>query len=356
MKLLAAISHHGLGHLAQAAPVLNALGHLLPELELTIWSGLPASALSGRIQSPFRHRHEPADMGLIMEDALNVATSASHAALLAFHRDWPTRLTGETAWLRAEGFGAVFSDIAYLPLAAAAQAGVPGLGLCSLNWRDIYASYLSDRAGMDGLLADLEAAYGAAITFLRPTPAMPMAWLTNAEAIPPIACLGRNRRDELRERAGIPRGHRVILVGFGGIAYTLLPPRLEGVAWLIPGPAPGTRPDVFSLDGTGLSFLDGLASSDALMTKVGYGGFVEAAAHAIPVLYLDRPDWPETIHLARWLDLHGNTLAMSAADMKKDRLDELIARLLAQPRKPPVRADGADVAARRLADMLTVIG
>jgi hypothetical protein len=30
----------------------------------------------------------------------------------------------------------VFSDVAYLPLAGAARAGIPSVSMCSLNWAD----------------------------------------------------------------------------------------------------------------------------------------------------------------------------------------------------------------------------
>jgi hypothetical protein len=44
MKVLAAISQHGLGHLAQAAPVLNAIACVATGSgELTLWCGLDAT-------------------------------------------------------------------------------------------------------------------------------------------------------------------------------------------------------------------------------------------------------------------------------------------------------------------------
>jgi len=73
MKLLAAISHHGLGHLAQAAPVLNALHVLQPDLELTVWSGLSRAALQARLRIPLVHRAEAADVGMAMTDAMRFA-------------------------------------------------------------------------------------------------------------------------------------------------------------------------------------------------------------------------------------------------------------------------------------------
>ena len=52
--LVATISSHGLGHLAQSAPVLNALRRRLPGLRLTVASMLPAQRLHARIEGEFR--------------------------------------------------------------------------------------------------------------------------------------------------------------------------------------------------------------------------------------------------------------------------------------------------------------
>ncbi len=48
-----------------------------------------------------------------------------------------------------------------------------------------------------------------------------------------------------------------------------------------------------------------LASADLVITKPGYGTFVEAACHGVPVLYLERPDWPEAPALCDWLEAQG---------------------------------------------------
>ena len=48
-----------------------------------------------------------------------------------------------------------------------------------------------------------------------------------------------------------------------------------------------------------MNFADLLASSDALLCKPGYGSFVEAASCGVPVLYVARPDWPESLSTGR---------------------------------------------------------
>jgi hypothetical protein len=351
MRLLAAISQHGLGHLAQAAPVLNALRALQPDLQLTIWSGLGRAALQSRIVGPFQHRADAADVGLVMRDAMRVDSAASHAAYLAFHADWPARVSREAAWLRGQAFDRVFADIAYLPLAAAAQAGIAGVAMCSLNWADIARAYLAELPGMTQILAQAHAAYAAADLFLQPDPAMPMEDLPQRRPISPIAAQGRNRRDELNRKLGLPADHKLVLLGFGGIGYQGRGglPKLDATRWLTSDNWPAEdRPDLIPFSRCDVPFLDLLASCDLLVTKVGYGSFVEANAHALPVLYLDRPDWPETPYLAGWLRQHGNAIAIDETLLFCDALGELMQSLWRQPRKPATPTDGAETAARHL--------
>jgi len=52
MHLLVDISAHGLGHLAQTAPVLDALASRLPTMRLTVRSALTRQQLARRIGAP----------------------------------------------------------------------------------------------------------------------------------------------------------------------------------------------------------------------------------------------------------------------------------------------------------------
>lgn len=354
MKLLMAISQHGLGHLAQAAPVLNALRRLEPALQLTIWSGLEPAALRNRITSEFSHRHDAADIGLLMHDAMHVDPVASHAAYCTFHSDWPSRVQLEADWIRNQGFDLVFSDVAYLPLAAAAQAGVRAMALCSLNWFDIVQAYLAELPGMTPILQQMHAAYATVDLFLQPEPSMPMPGLPRRQAIAPIAAQGCNRRAELDRALALPETARLVLLGFGGIGYQGRDhlPQVENVVWLVPDdwlrqPA-APRTDQIPFSRCGSPFIDMLASCDLLITKVGYGSFVEATAHAIPVLYLDRPDWPETPYLAAWLRQHGNAAAVDEAVLFSRRIADVMHSLWRLARKPKLVANGAEQAARQL--------
>lgn len=355
MKILCAISHHGLGHLAQAGPVLNAMQQLRPDLEWLIWSGLTKEALESRLSFPFQHRHEPTDVGLLMQDAVRVDAPASRQAYLEFHADWDKRVQLEASWLRQQKIDGVLCNAAYLPLAAASQAGVGSMGFCSLNWWDIAHHYLHDAPDMAPVFTHMREAYQSARAFLRLTPGIPMAWLANLEAAPPVASVGFDRRAELDSSLDLTPTHKVVILGFGGVAYQ--PPNplpcLPDILWLVPDAWPtAERNDLVRFSDTQMPFPDLLASCDALVTKVGYGSFVEAAGLGLPVLFLDRPDWPETPWLRPWLEQHTRATTISETTLFSQAVSEALSRLWQSPIPHPPDISGAPAVGRRILDCL----
>ena len=204
-------------------------------------------------------------------------------------------------------------SVAYLPLAGAARAGIPALSMCSLNWADLFAHFFGHEAWAKNIHEEILAAYRSADLFLRLTPAMPMPALPKQRTIAPVAALGHDRRGELRAKLTCPPNEKLVLIAFGGFDKDLGAehwPENSGVRWLIPASWPITRPDMTPIEPLGLPVIDLLRSVDAVLTKPGYGTFVEAACAGIPVLYLRRPDWPEQDALIDWLH--------EAGQMKRD--------------------------------------
>ena len=177
MHLLADISAHGLGHLAQTAPVLNILKRLAPGSHLTVRSALPRERLAARITGHFDHVPEARDFGFVMHNAVDIDLAASARRYRELHADWTRRIADEANWLRLQRVDAVLSNVAYLPLAAAAVAGIPAAGLCSLNWADLFAHYFGGEPWADEIHAQMLAAYNAGRGFLRVTPGLPMTGL-----------------------------------------------------------------------------------------------------------------------------------------------------------------------------------
>jgi hypothetical protein len=349
--LVVSISGHGFGHVAQVAPVLNALYPRMGKLRLTLRSIVPLALLRARIHAPFVHQPSEGDIGMVMSSALDVLVEESRAAYRAFHRNWDERVAAEARLLRGLDADFVFSNVGYLPLAGAQHAGIPNAALCSLNWADIYRHYLGD----DAIAAQIFACYANADAFLRATPGMTMTSLPNIIPVSPIAATGENRRAELNRRLKLSADEKLVLVSLGGITSRLPMerwPRIEGVRWLVQGSWQVEHPDAVVLETLLMSFGDLLASSDALIGKPGYGSFVEAASCGVPVLYVSRADWPEAPALISWLQQHGLCREVSRDALEQGEVAETLGELWSTPRPDPVIPNGAQQAAEWLVGKL----
>lgn len=348
MHLFADISGHGFGHLAITAPVLDALAGIVPNLRLTVRSGLPAARLAQRIAPRFAHIPAASDFGYVMHDALSIDHAASAAAYRAAHADWPAAVAAEARFLEKLRPDAVLTSVSYLPLAGAAARGIPSLAVCSLNWADLFAHYFGDEAWAPPIHAEMLAAYRAAQAFVRITPAMAMADLGNARSVGPVARRGR-RRD-----LGLA-GNKAVLIAMGGIAHHLPVdrwPRLSGVRWLVPAAWRCEHPDALALESFGLGFTDLLASADAVVTKPGYGTFAEAACNGTPVLFQRRADWPEQDCLIDWLQDHARCLEVDAGRLEKGSLGVALDELWAGQAPPVPACSGAHEAAALVAGLM----
>ena len=341
MHLFVDISSHGFGHFAIAAPVLNAVAEMCPNLRLTVRSGLPLAKLRQRIAPPFEHIEATSDFGYVMHDALSIDLAATADAYRAAHTDWPTRIAAEASFLEHLRPDVVLSNVSYLPLAGAAIAGIPALAICSLNWADLFAHFFGHEDWAAPIHAEMLDAYRAAAKFIRITPAMAMADLTNTVMVGPVASLG-HRRD-----LGL-NGDKAVLIALGGIDHHLPVdhwPRLPGIRWLVAEHWQCSHPDAIPYERFGLSFTDLLCSADAIVTKPGYGTFTEAACNGAPVLYQRRADWPEQECLIDWLRDHGRCREISGADLEAGDLSGPLAKLWQQAPLRVPQADGAREAA-----------
>jgi hypothetical protein len=290
----------------------------VPGLRLTVRSALPRERLAARIGGGFEHVAEARDFGFVMRNAVDIDLAASARRYREFHADWPQRVAAEADWLGGTGIDALLSNVAYLPLAAAAQAGIPAVALSSLNWADLFASYFGGETWAAPVHDQILAAYNTARCFLRVSPGLPMAGIERRHEIAPVVRIGRPDRARVSKILDLNESERWLLIAMGGMEFRLSVenwPQTPGLNWLVPREWQILRQDVRGFDVPGLKFTDLLASVDAVITKPGYGTFVEAACSGVPILYLEREDWPETPWFAAWLATHAR-----AAVLRREQL------------------------------------
>lgn len=337
MHLFVDISSHGFGHLSITAPVLAALHAQRPDWQLTIRSALPENKLRQRIPSPFRLIVGCSDFGYRMHDALRVDLAASANDYRLQHANWPERVSSEADFLRSLAIDAVLTSVSYLPLAAAAQLGLPAWSVCSLNWAELFAHYYGENGWAAPILAEMLTAYRSARHFIRITPGMAMSALDNCIDVGPLTVCGR--------RHALPlAGRKAVMIAMGGIAHRLPIenwPQQDEICWLTPAAWQVAHPNAIAAESLGLSFTDLLRSVDAIITKPGYGTFTEAAANQTPVLYQKRDNWPEQTCLIDWLHRSARALEIDAEHLTSGLgLSTALTALWAQTQPALPRFDG----------------
>jgi hypothetical protein len=312
--LLLALSGHGYGHLAQCAPVVNLLCQQLPDMTLTVCSSLPSEVVAARIDSAFDYHSVVLDPVLRMLNAWEVDVAASRQVYRAFYRDWEQGYQADIDLLEQLAPDLVLADIPYRMLSAAADSEIAAVGLCSLNWAAIYAAYCEDNAEDRQMLEQMMRGYRAADIFLAPTPSIPMTGLENVTRIGPVARQGSRQKQSLQEYCAGGSSTQFVLVALGGIA-TQLPldswPCIDGVSWILTEAVQSDRTDLVDFDSLAMSFIDVLASADVVLTKPGYGTYAEAVCNGVPVLTIEREDWPETAYLNSWVQQQGHLEVMT---------------------------------------------
>lgn len=350
-----ALTGHGYGHLAQCAPVINSLRQRLPKLVLTVCGSLPYEVVAARIDREFEYRQAELDPVLRMLNAWEVDVPASRQVYREFHRDWKQGYRNDIDLLGQIGPDLVLSDIPYRILSAAAQCGIPAVGLCSLNWAAIYAAYCEDSNEDRCIQEQMMNGYRAAGLFLVPTPAIPMPDLDNVVTTGPIARQGSRQQGALLQRCVVDRVTRTVLVALGGIT-TPLPvdswPHIEGVIWIFADAVPQCRHDMVDFNSLEMPFIDVLASVDVVLTKPGYGTYAEAVCNGVPILTIERRDWPETAYLNSWVRQHGHLEVMTREQFFSGDFVSQVNALLATETFPGIEPDGIRQAADRIQSLL----
>ena len=356
--LAAYVSGHGFGHTVRTGVVLRAFRALRPDVEVALVGAAPEDVVRRSAGAPLLHRRVRLDVGLVQHDALRIDEAGTAAAVAEFRRGYRALVDAEARWMREAGVRLVLGDVPPAAFDAAAEAGVPAVGLTNFSWDWIYAHLGGRQPALADAASDAARAYGQAQLLLELPFAGDLGAFPVREPIPLVARRPFVPGDEARRRLGLDPKAVVVLLSFGGIGLPGF--RLEVLAGLGDcvvlategeGEAPPhvRRLDVAALARDGLDYVDLVGASDVVVTKPGYGIVSDVAAAGARMVYTERGDFPEYPVLLREMTRYLPAVHVSNADLVAGRLREPIDRVLALPRPSPPPMDGAEVAAARLA-------
>lgn len=354
-RVLFALSSHGFGHLGQTAPAIQALKRQKPEVEIIVRGRLPAYKLREKLGDDIRIQGADLDIGFVQKDALTIDFDKTIQKYEQFHRQWDTLLHKEKEALVKTSPDLIVANIPYLIVAAAHQLGIPCIAFSSLNWAEIYQYSFGQRPESRAILKQMLNAYNQASCFLRPTPPMKMPGIENVVTIGPLAQIGKDVSLELRSKLGLESSEILVLVSLGGMELKAPCenwPRFSGIHFMVPESWNSRHPDTSAVETLGYSFVDLLRSSDVLITKPGYGSFVEAACAGTPVLYLPRQQWPEAPILVDWLKEQGSCKEVSHEEFQAGYLQNHIHNAMLQRRHRVIAPSGIQDAVNKFCEYL----
>jgi hypothetical protein len=331
-----AISGHGYGHATQVAPVLNALGALVPGITAILRTTVPASFFRDKLAIPWQHSPVQQDVACVQDGPLKIDIDATWAAHQRFHATWDERLSYEVAAMQAASPALVLVDTPYLAIEAGFRARIPTIALANFTWDLVLKEYcdVSDFA-LQQLIQFIRESYAKADQALRITPAPKIDVFSKMIDIGPIASPASPERDRLASVLALTPNERIVLVGFGGISLTSLPlghmEQLRPYRFLFDGPVPPGYSRIRSTETLPFSFKTLLASVDVIMTKPGYGTIVEAVTLQQPVVYVRRYNFADEQPLVDYLQRYGRGVELSIDDFTQGRWEAALQQSLDTP-------------------------
>jgi L-arabinokinase len=354
--LVAYVSGHGFGHSVRTATVLTAVRALDPGLRIAVVTAGPEMVFRQALGSDLLFRAERADVGLVQKGALVIDIGGTAAECEAFDREMPARVDGEAAWLRDVGARLVLGDIPPLAFAAAAKAGVPGVGMSNFSWDWIYRHLAPQEPRLSAAADAAARAYAEATILLQLPFAGDLAAFPRRKEVPLVVRRPAVTRPEGRRRLGLGMAPAVLLsfggLGLPGLEFSVLS-KLRSFQFLSEPTGSDAPPNVrvislADLAAHGLTYLDLVAAADVVVTKPGYGIVSDAIACRTRMVYTERGDFPEypilVEEMTRWLP----AVHVSNADLLGGHLRPALDAVLAAPFPDPPRMDGAAEAARAL--------
>ncbi|MDX8410976.1 MAG: hypothetical protein R8K46_03745 [Mariprofundaceae bacterium] len=347
------ISGHGFGHLAQIAPVLQRLRAMRPDITLILRTSLAESVLEHVLGIPFHLEPGEVDVGVVQKSAIEEDAPATMLAARSFFAAWNKRIENEEKRLAAFSPALMLSDISPLAFPLAKRLGVPGIGLCSLDWHDIYTAYFN---ADDPVMDVIARAHADCVLLLKPPLSMPMQSFPRRQDIGLIARRARHKPEKVRQDLGIAPDQPLALVMFGGAGRPAFNIHALAVMrdwqFLIPDIEPASLPANVRPVGIGrrpYTSVDLIAAADVVVTKPGYATLAECWAAGCPVAYVPRPAFLEYPYLRDCIHRHGLGAELALDSFRNgDWLQTLeTARGL---RPDPYPVDGAHEAAMIILD------
>ncbi len=329
------ISGHGYGHAVREAVLMNMLPQ---EWELFIVSSIPERFFQEELGRTFTYRYGRFDCGAIQKDAITVDILETLETYATLSKDNGENLEEEFRWIQEHCIDLICADVVPFASHIAKSSTIPAVGIGNFTWYDIYKPYVEAYPEYQWLLDELLEMYHGFTKWIPLTPTnelvSQLAPQQNREA---LFRVGHNRRGEIEEARYIPRDKKIVLLyvgnyGMDRVDWTQLA-SFDEYYFLSFYPLPIDSDNYQTISKERFSLQEFSASSDLIITKLGYGTVTESLSAGVPLLYIPREDFAEHSYLEEYIQSFGGVASIS--DEKFCRLDmsEELEKLVGEGRR-----------------------
>ncbi|TGM81354.1 glycosyl transferase [Leptospira mtsangambouensis] len=304
MKLYFYISGHGFGHISRSGNIIKRLleEEFIEEIHL----------VSTRISFlDFSHpklktRNLKLDVGVSQKNSLSIDLQTTKDELIDFEKKKTQLLKEETEYCKKNKIGLILTDSSSFPITIALETGIPSMFIGNFTWDFIYQNYAKDDSYFGVLSEQLQVEYGFVTEALVLPFSCPMPPFLESSNIGLVGRKPNLSKLQGRQKFGLKDDITYILLSFGayGLEGTKLQTEnLSKSIQLVAYGVPGIQSEGILVPSVS-HYPDLVAAVDYVCTKPGYGILAECYYAKTPILYTDRGDFSEYIHLVNALDLY----------------------------------------------------
>ena len=342
MRILFDVTAHGFGHLAICAAVIKAIWHQFPNIQIMLGYDLKKKAdldhfFDGDEQMLLRHVEGPFDLGIPMHGAFGVDHQRTKQVYDEALGQMASHLDDERRRLTRLKPDLLVSSISPWSLAAGHSLSIPTVAFSSVEW-----SQQLQTMGLASQASELRSLYAHADFMVGTTPHACPTDITQMKTIPPIGRKSEANHHQIRRQLGVQKP-LAVLVTFGGWEGS------DPESWKLCKDAPIELFTPRMLRASGVSFLGGLAAMDAVVTKPGYGTYVEALIHGKPIISMPRHDWWEAQCLDAFAQAHQGLIKFEPRFLKEPHA---LADAISATNPTPIKAEGDNVMANWLHEVI----
>jgi hypothetical protein len=340
------ISPHGYGHAARACAVMDAVQRSRREVEFEIYTAVPRWFFEDSLPGRFRYHALPTDIGFSQRTPLEIDLEETLSRLDRFYPLDPGMVEELAEKIRRSRCALVVCDIAPLGIEVARTAGIPSVLVENFTWDWLYKPYCGRAPGLIRHIRYLNTLFEIAAFHVQTEPVCERAEADRVTT--PVSRQARQTRNKIRERLGIRKGEKMVLVTMGGVQGGI--PSLKsmetqkGIRFVLPGGSRTNRSEanLILLPHRSEYFHPDLVSAaDAVVGKVGYSTLAETYRAGASFGYIVRKEFRESEVLVSFVEGKMSGLEVEESEFQSGAWVSLLPSLLALPRRGPEAPNGA---------------